>query len=164
MQLYKNGMKLMRDTASLTNAMIENFGSNEELKPGSTFCQLHWTDRTLWVITRVISATEFFAARAETTMKHWTEGTEYPVYDEKGNIKVTPNSECYFRFSYKNWKRFGCGFLEAFFGEALDKFFKDTGNMGKDIQRAVIKFCRTKRPERVHLSFGCDTGYRDPSF
>lgn len=165
MQVKKNGMKLMKDTASLANALIESTGLQESIKPGDTFCQLHWTDRTLWVVTRVISDMEFFAARVKTKMDNWTEGTEYPELDEQGRMQYYEDDECYFRFHYKNWKYYQVGFLKAFFGGAMDeKFFTDTGKLGDDIQNAVLKFCRTKRPARIHLSFSEHCGYRDPSF
>ena len=55
MQLKKNGAVLMRDTASVMNAAIENIGVKGGLKPGLTFAELMWSDRHLWVITRVVS-------------------------------------------------------------------------------------------------------------
>ena len=104
MRLKKNGAVLMRDTASLTNAAIENIGVKGGLKPGLTFAELMWTDRELWVITRVVSEKEFYACEAETEMRHFAEGTEYPVRDENGNIK-TFGPEVRFRFMYRNWRK-----------------------------------------------------------
>jgi len=164
MQVKKNGMKLMKDTASLTNALIENIGVEGGLKEGGMFCELMWTDRTLWLITRVISDKEFFAARVQTTMRNWTEGTEYPVTAENGAIVCEDGSECYFRFTYNNWRRADVQWFDGFMNGMTKEFFKDTGNLYNDIGRAVIKFCRTKPTKRVHLAFGVETGYRDPSF
>ena len=163
MQVKKNGMKLMKDTGSLTNALIENIGIEGGLKPGDTFAELLWTDRTLWLITRVISDKEFFAARVKTEMKDWTSGIEYPVKDENGEM-VLDGSECYFRFTYKNWRCSDVGYMESFFNREIDKFFKDTGHLGDDMQTAILKFCRTKPASKIHLTFGATTGYRDPSF
>jgi hypothetical protein len=137
MQVKKNGLKLMRDTASLTNALIENIGTEGGLKAGDTFAELMWTDRTLWVVTAAPkgeNVKDFLAAQADTMMKDWTDGTEYPVRDEKGNIKYDPSSERYFVFRYRNW---WC--------------YPDTR-----MQKGTGK--------KVHLSFGQATGYRDPSF
>ena len=128
MQLKKNGAVLMRDTASLINAAIENIGVKGGLKPGLTFAELMWTDRHLWVVTRVVSEKEFFARRVQTEMHHFAEGTEYPVKNEDGSLK-TYGEESRFRFMYRNWRE---------------------GNIAHG--------------RKVHLSFGADTGYRDPSF
>ncbi len=136
MQVKKNGMKLMRDTASLTNALIESTGQTTGLNNGDTFVELQWTDRTLWVITAAAknSTKDFIAGMAETTMKDWTTGTEYPVRDEKGNIKIVEGSERYFVYRYHNW---WC--------------YPDT-RMQKGTGR------------KMHVAFGHSTGYRDPSF
>lgn len=132
MQIKKNGLKLMKDTASLTNALIENIGMKDGIKVGDTFAELQWTDRTLWVITWVApNGKEFMAKRAQTKMKDWTDGTEYPVRLEDGTIE-TVGSECFFKFRYRNW-----------WG------YSDT---------------QMNNGEKVHLSFGETTGYRDPSF
>lgn len=104
MKIYKNGMTLMRDTASLTNALCENLGVKDGIKVGTTFCELMWTDRNLWVVTRVVSDSEFYARRARTRMENWADGTEYPVTDENGNIE-TWGDELRYRFSYRNWRR-----------------------------------------------------------
>lgn len=104
MQLKMNGAVLMRDTASLINAAIENIGVKGGLKPGLTFAELMWTDRNLWVITRVVSEKEFYAKKAETEMRHFAEGTEYPVRDEDGNIK-TLGPEVRFQYKYRNWRK-----------------------------------------------------------
>lgn len=103
MQVKKNGMKLMRDTASLTNALIESTGLQESIKPGDTFVELHWTDRTLWVVTKVVSQKEFFAKEAETYMKNGADGTEYPVMNDDGSIKLT-GQEMHFKYIWKNWR------------------------------------------------------------
>ena len=103
MQLYKNGMKLMKDTGSLTNALCENTTSAP--KVGDTFCELGWTDRRLFVITQVISPKKFIAQRCITEMKDgWEDGTEYPVMDENGKIKTYGEDEG-FNFSYRNWRQ-----------------------------------------------------------
>ena len=103
MRLKKNGAILMRDTGSLINAAIENIGMRDGLKAGATFAELMWTDRHLWVVTRVVSQKEFFARRAQTKIEHWEDGTEYPVRDENGNILTYSNEETHFKFRYKNW-------------------------------------------------------------
>lgn len=128
MQLKKNGAVLMRDTASLINAAIENIGVKDGLKPGLTFAELMWTDRHLWVITRVVSEKEFYAKRVETRCENYYDGTEYPVKNEDGSLK-TYGDETRFRFRYRNWR-------------------------AGDIAHGY----------KVHLAFGADTGYRDPSF
>lgn len=100
MKVYKNGMTLMRDTGSLTNALCENMA--KDLKVGDMFCELLWTDRTLHVITEVINQKKFKAMRVKTQMKNWTEGTEYPEYDESGNL-ITEGAAMTFTFRYHNW-------------------------------------------------------------
>ena len=102
MQLKKNGAVLMRDTGSLINAAIENIGTRDGLKPGLTFAELMWTDRNLWVITRMVSEKEFYAKSVETECKDYYDGTEYPVKNEDGSLK-TWGSESHFKFRYKNW-------------------------------------------------------------
>ena len=122
MKVYKDGMELMKDTGSLTNTLMEN--KPWEIKVGDTFVELLWTDRTAYIVTRVVSQREFYAMRIKTQMKDWTDGTEYPVKDGKGNY-ITEGGESHFRRPRKYWK---CG-------------------MGN-----------------VHLSWGEDCGYHDPSF
>ena len=106
MQVKKNGMKLMKDTASLMNALIESTGLKESLKVGDTFAELQWTDRTLWVVKEVINDKNFFAEEADTKLKDWTKGTEYPVQNEDGTIKTNPYSRMEFVYRYGNWKKY----------------------------------------------------------
>lgn len=122
MKVYKDGMVLMKDTGSLTNALMEN--KTKEIKVGDTFVELLWTDRTAYIVTRVINQHDFYAKRLKSKMKDWTDGTKYPVKDENGAY-ITEGDECRFRKPRKYWY---CG-------------------SGK-----------------VHLSWGEDCGYRDPSF
>ena len=115
MQLKKNGAVLMRDTGSLINAAIENIGTRDGLKPGLTFAELMWTDRDLWVITRVVSEKEFYACNVETACKDYYDGTCYPVRNEDGSLK-TDGGESRFQFRYKNWWS-GCKKVHLSFGE-----------------------------------------------
>lgn len=106
MQLKKNGLKLMKDTGSLDNALMENIGTTSGIKVGDTFVELMWTDRKLWVITQVAAnGKEFFAQPVKTKMKAAWTGTEYPVYDENGKIE-TNGPERFFIYRYKNWWRY----------------------------------------------------------
>lgn len=122
MKVYKDGMELMKDTGSLDNALMEN--RNENIKVGDTFAELLWTDRTAYIVTRVNNQRDFYAKRLKVEMKDWTDGTQYPVKDEKGAY-ITEGGECRFRKPRKYWRESG---------------------------------------DRVHLSWGEDCGYRDPSF
>ena len=122
MKLYKDGMVLMKDTGSLTNALMEN--KTKEIKVGDTFVELLWTDRTAYIVTRVNNQRDFYAKLLKVEMKDWTDGTQYPVKDEKGAY-IAEGGEFRFRKPRKYWRRGG----------------------GK-----------------VHLSWGEDCGYRDPSF
>ena len=74
MKVYKDGMELMKDTGSLTNALMEN--RNEKIKVGDTFAELLWTDRNAYIVTRVNSQRDFYAKRLKVEMKDWTEGTQ----------------------------------------------------------------------------------------
>ena len=122
MKVYKDGMELMKDTGSLTNALMEN--RNEQIKVGDTFAELLWTDRTAFIVTRVINQHDFYAKRLKVEMKDWTEGTQYPVKDANGAY-IAEGAEIRFRKPRKCW-------------------YSGSG--------------------KVHLSWGEDCGYRDPSF
>jgi len=122
MKVYKDGMTLIRDTGSITNALMEN--KPIKIKVGDTFVELLWSDRTAYIVTRVNNQRDFYAKRIKVEMKDWTEGTQYPLKDEKGAY-ITEGVEFRFRKPRKYWY---CG-------------------SGK-----------------VHLSWGEDCGYRDPSF
>jgi len=100
MKVYKDGMTLMKDTCSITNALMEN--KSREIKEGDTFAILMWSDRSLWKVTKVVSQTEFYAERVETYMKDWADGTEYPKRDESGNI-VTSGQPVKYKKSRKYW-------------------------------------------------------------
>ena len=102
MKIYKDGMTLMRDTASLMNAVMEN--KAKTINVGDTFAELLWTDRTLWVVTKVISDRKFVANRAKTYMENWADGTEYPVKDENGKI-VADGEPRTFTKKRKYWYR-----------------------------------------------------------
>ena len=105
MKVYKDGMDLGRDTGSIMNALMENRA--ESIKVGDTFAELNWTDRTLWVVTKVISTKEFIAERAQTEMTDgWQDGTEYPKKNEKGEI-LTDGYETTFKKKRKYWYRGG---------------------------------------------------------
>ena len=82
-----HGMKLMHDTASLTNALMAN--TTNTPKVGEMFAELMWTDRELWVIVRVRDARMFWAKRVETELKCWQDGTEFPKRDADGNLVTT---------------------------------------------------------------------------
>ena len=100
-------MKLMKDTGSLTNALCENTTSCP--KVGDTFCELLWTDRNLYLITEVINDRKFKADRVHTFLKDGLiDGTEYPQYDENGNIKTFGEPETYV-FRYNNWRKLARG-------------------------------------------------------
>lgn len=83
MKVYKDGMTLMRDTGSLTNALCENRAN--VIKVGDSFAKLGWTDRYLYIVTEVRSPREFVAKRVRVEMKDgWQDGTEYPIVGEDG--------------------------------------------------------------------------------
>ena len=100
MKVYKDGMELMKDTGSLTNALMEN--KAREIKVGDTFAELMWTDRTLWKVVEVVNQTEFSAERVITYMKDWTDGTTYPKRDDRGNI-LTDGHPVKFKKGRKYW-------------------------------------------------------------
>ena len=114
MKLKRNGMELLKDTASVSNALMENAGVEGGIKAGDTFAELMWTDRHLWVVTRVVSEREFFARRAVTRMEHWADGYEYPVKDESGNIQIVGGNDSRFLFRYRNWRKDGVKIHLAF--------------------------------------------------
>lgn len=122
MKVYKDGMTLMRDTGSLTNALMENKAN--DIKVGDTFVELLWTDRTAYIVTRVVNQKKFYAKRLQTYMIDWREGTKYPDKDAKGAY-ITTGEEVLFHKPRKYW-------------------YKGSG--------------------KVHLSWGEDCGFRDPSF
>lgn len=122
MKLYKDGMNLGTDTGSIMNALMEN--RTREIKVGDTFAELLWTDRNAWIVTRVNNQRDFYAKRIKVQMKHWTEGTQYPVKDENGAY-IAEGEERRFRKPRKYW----------YYGT-----------------------------QKVHLAWGEDCGYRDPSF
>lgn len=95
-----HGMRLMHDTASLTNALMAN--TTNAPKVGDTFAELMWTDRTLWVITEVVSPKEFKAQRVETELKCWEDGTEFPKRDADGKF-LTDGSTSTFKKPRKYW-------------------------------------------------------------
>lgn len=75
-------MKLMKDTGSLTNALMEN--RKEQIKVGDTFAELLWSDRTLYKVVG-IEGKKILAKQVSTELRNgWEDGTEYPKVDEKG--------------------------------------------------------------------------------
>lgn len=100
MKVYKDGMELMKDTGSLTNALMEN--KTHEIKVGDTFALLLWTDRTAYIVTRVVNQKKFYARRLKTQMKCWQDGTEYPVRDENGTF-IPEGEEEEFKKGRKYW-------------------------------------------------------------
>lgn len=101
MKIYKDGMTLMKDTGSLTNAIMEN--KTREIKVGDTFAELMWTDRHLWKVTEVVSQREFVAERVETELRNgWEDGTEYPKLDADGNM-LTGGCQYTFKLKRKFW-------------------------------------------------------------
>lgn len=98
-------MKLMKDTASLTNYILGNTTTEKAILPGETFCELLWTDRVLWIVTRTEGPGKFFAARVKTSMPNgWADGTEVPILDDAGKVQHDGGEECY-RLSRHKWKR-----------------------------------------------------------
>ncbi len=102
MKIYKDGMTLMRDTGSLTNAIMEN--CNKSVKVGDTFVELLWTDRELYIVTAVESPTRFRAKTVKTVCKTFEEGTMYPVLDENGKMETEGDEEVFFK-ARKYWYR-----------------------------------------------------------
>lgn len=100
MKVYADGMELMKETGSLTNALMEN--KPREIKPGDSFSILLWSDRTLWQVTRVISQTEFFAKKVSTYMKDWADGTCYPKVNADGNWDLS-GDEIKYKKCRKYW-------------------------------------------------------------
>jgi len=105
MKIYSDGMTLMRDTGSLTNALMEN--KKDGMKVGDTFAELMWTDRTLWQVTEVVvPGRKFKAQRVETYMENWTDGTEYPREGADGKY-ILQGDETTFERKRKYWYRVG---------------------------------------------------------
>ena len=101
MKIHKDGMTLMRDTGSLTNALMEN--RTREIKVGDTFAELMWTDRHLWKVTEVVGQREFVAERVQTELRNgWQDGTEYPKVDADGNMLTDGYPET-FKLKRKFW-------------------------------------------------------------
>ncbi len=81
-------MKLMQDTASLTNWLIETRPVNGAMPIppiGSTLTELLWTDRSLLIVTEH-TARGFVVQDVKTHMESWCDGTTYPDLDQNGNI------------------------------------------------------------------------------
>ena len=101
MKIHKDGMTLMKDTGSLTNALMEN--KTDTIKVGDTFAELMWTDRKLWKVTEVISPKAFMAERVETELRNgWEDGTEFPKKDERGEM-ITDGQPMKFIKKRKYW-------------------------------------------------------------
>lgn len=96
-----NGVELMKETASLTNAIL-NCGKCE-VKVGMGVAYLMWTDRKLMQVVEVIDDRTFVAQDVETKMEHWADGTEYPVTDAEGKWKLYGNRRTF------RWSRRGRG-------------------------------------------------------
>lgn len=94
-----NGMKLMKDTKSLVNALSAN--DRVCVCVGDTFSELLWSDRTLYIVTEV-SKGGFSAIRVKTHMKNYYEGTCYPDIDENGKWMVLGSPET-FRRDKRGW-------------------------------------------------------------
>lgn len=93
MKVYKDGMELMMETGSLTNALMEN--KPREIKVGDTFAELLWTDRTAYIVTRVVNQLKFYAKKLKVKMENWQDGTEYPVKDEHGAYIAEGGEFCF---------------------------------------------------------------------
>ena len=87
MRVYKDGMVLMKDTGSLTNALMEN--KTKEIKVGDTFVELLWTDRTAYIVTRVNNQRDFYAKRLKVEMKDW--------YCGSGKVHLSWGEDCGYR-------------------------------------------------------------------
>lgn len=96
-------MKLMKDTGSLTNYLLEN--DKHEIRVGDSFAELMWTDRHLWQVT-AIDGKRMWAKRVRTYMEHWADGTEYPVKDDAGKWELEGKEHCFTK-PRKNWKMDG---------------------------------------------------------
>ena len=130
-------MKLMKDTGSLTNWMMNNPGFTEP-KVGMDVTELHWTDRSAWRIIEVDPDHKGF------TMARYT-----PVFIGKGYGDET------YRYTDENGKPL----LNLDYTRHV-KWFR-----GK--WRASLPFNwigGKKHGEPIRLSFGIAEEYRDPSF
>ncbi len=122
MKVYKDGMELMMDTGSLTNALMEN--KPREIKVGDTFAELLWTDRTAYIVTRVVNQRKFYAKELKVKMESWQDGTQYPVKDENGAY-IAEGEEFCFSKPRKHWYCGGgkvhlawgesCGYRDPYF-------------------------------------------------
>ena len=99
-----NGMELMKDTGSLMNAICAN--DRTCVRVGDTFTELHWSDRTLHIVTEV-SENRFSAVCVSTHMKNHCDGTCYPDIDENGKWMVLGSPKTFSRNKRGWWSHGG---------------------------------------------------------
>ena len=78
-----NGVELMKETASLTNALLNS--GKRPIMVGVGVAELMWTDRNLLQVTAVIDDRTFAARDVEVKMECWQDGTQYPVKNHDGS-------------------------------------------------------------------------------
>ena len=102
-----NGVELMKDTASLTNALLNS--GKRPILVGMGVAELMWTDRKLMQVTAVIDDRTFAARDVEVKMECWQDGTQYPVKNPDGSL-VLQGKERIFKWSNRghgSWRENG---------------------------------------------------------
>jgi len=129
-----NGMKLMKDTCSLTNALLANPRYTEP-KVGMDVTQLMWSDRAAYRIIEVSKDKKTFVMRRYNSKwigKGYGDET-YRYEDENGNPLLMEGNDTTVKFRYGRWY-------------ALNTWYEKP------------------KYEKISLAFNCREDYRDPSF
>ena len=129
-----NGMKLMKDTCSLTNALLANPRYTEP-KVGMDVTQLMWSDRAAYRIISVSKDKRSFVMRRYNSKwigKGYGDET-YRYEDENGNPLLSDGDDTTVKFRYGRWY-------------ALNTWYEKP------------------QYEKINLAFNCREDYRDPSF
>ena len=96
-----NGVELMKETASLTNALLNS--GKRPVEVGIGVAYLMWTDRKLMQVTAVIDDRTFAARAVEVKMECWQDGTQYPVKNHDGSWVLKGKERIF------NWSNRGHG-------------------------------------------------------
>lgn len=128
-------MKLMKDTASLTNWLLANPDYHRP-EVGEDVTELMWTDRCAWRVTAVDKdgkGATLTRYNAKYIGKGYGDET-YQYDDENGNPLLSEGDTIHIRYKYKSWR--------------------------VDGQYNGLRVSRYK----IHLAWGFREEYRDPSF
>ena len=132
-----NGMKLMKDTCSFTNALMANPRYTEP-KIGMDVTELMWSDRAAYRIVEVSKDGRTFVMRryASKWIGEYYGDERYRYVDENGNPLLSEHYTKTIKFRYGRWYE-------------QDKYLNSKGK---------------PTYSKINLAFNCREDYRDPSF